>query len=58
MWQIVRANNCFTRKGMQGEVFSAEKGNLYNKHSYKFSGASAAQPPLAWGLTAEPHPAS
>ncbi len=42
MWQIVRSNNCFTRKGMQGELFSAEKGNLYNKHSYKYSGASTS----------------
>jgi large subunit ribosomal protein L28e len=42
VWQIVRSNNCFTRKGMQGELFSAEKGNLYNKHSYKYSGASTS----------------
>ena len=26
------------RKGVNGEIFSAEPGNLFNKHSYKYSG--------------------
>lgn len=26
------------RKNLHGAVFSAEKGNLYSKHSYKYSG--------------------
>lgn len=39
VWQIVKKNNSFIRKGLNGELFSAEKGNLTNKHSYKFSGA-------------------
>jgi hypothetical protein len=27
------------RRGLNGEMFSTEKGNLYNKHSFKYSGA-------------------
>lgn len=41
VWQIVRGNNAFMRKGITGNkpVFSAEAGNLTNCHSYKASGA-------------------
>ena len=33
----------FLRKNLHGNIFSAEKGNLYAKHSYKYSGAQAAR---------------
>ncbi len=39
VWQLVRGHNSFIRKGINGLVLSAEPGNLYNKHSYKYSGA-------------------
>lgn len=42
VWQCLRTGNAFTRKGLQGETFSSESGNLMNKHSYKFSGACLA----------------
>eukprot|EP00983_Pelagomonas_calceolata_P133060 1161928-Pelagomonas_calceolata.AAC.10 len=42
VWECVKKSNCFLRKGIHGgnhrTMFSAEPGNLYNKHSYKFSG--------------------
>ncbi len=38
VWQSIRGHNAFLRKGLNGMVLSAEKGNLYNKHSYKYSG--------------------
>ena len=44
VWQVIKNNNCFLRKGSNGRndpIFSAEKGNLYNKHSFKFSGELA-----------------
>ena len=37
-WEIVKGHNSFVRKNLNGAVFSAEPGNLYNKHSYKYSG--------------------
>ena len=43
VWQCIKGNNAFLRKGSKGRadaIFSAEPGNLYNKHSYKFSGAA------------------
>lgn len=36
--QIVKGNHAFVRKGLNGAVFSAEPGNLYNKNSFKYSG--------------------
>jgi hypothetical protein len=30
------------RKNLNGTTFSAEAGNLYNKHSYKYSGEQRA----------------
>ncbi|GAX84421.1 hypothetical protein CEUSTIGMA_g11842.t1 [Chlamydomonas eustigma] len=42
VWQIVRAQNSFMRTGLHGHKFSAEPGNLYNKHSYKYSGIANA----------------
>lgn len=42
VWQIVKGHNSFMRKGLNGMVLSAEPGNLYNKHSYKYSGATSA----------------
>lgn len=37
-WLLVKDWNCFQRKGLHGTIFSAEPGNIYNKHSYKYSG--------------------
>lgn len=37
----VHALRSFLRKNLHGNIFSAEKGNLYAKHSYKCSGARA-----------------
>ena len=34
----ITSNRSFVRKNLHGAVFSAEKGNLYSKHSYKYSG--------------------
>lgn len=45
VWQVIKKGNCFLRKGSNGRkdpIFSAEKGNLYARHSFKFSGAAAA----------------
>ena len=42
VWQVIKKQNCFLRKGSNGRsdaIFSAEKGNLYARHSFKFSGA-------------------
>lgn len=36
-WECVRKFNCFVVK-RDGAVFSTERGNLMNKHSFKFSG--------------------
>ncbi len=38
LWECIKGHNAFIRKGLNGAIFSAEPGNLYNKHSYKFSG--------------------
>ncbi|KAI8463662.1 MAG: component of cytosolic 80S ribosome and 60S large subunit [Monoraphidium minutum] len=38
VWELVKTNNSFLRKNLHGNIFSAEKGNLYAKHSYKYSG--------------------
>ncbi|GFR46185.1 hypothetical protein Agub_g7714 [Astrephomene gubernaculifera] len=38
VWELVKQHNCFIRKAAKGIVFSAEPSNLYNKHSYKYSG--------------------
>ena len=42
VWQVIKKGNAFLRKGSNGRgdpIFSAEKGNLYARHSFKFSGA-------------------
>ena len=47
VWQVIKKGNAFLRKGSNGRgdpIFSAEKGNLYARHSYKFSGALLAVP--------------
>lgn len=36
-WECVRKFNCFVVK-RDGAVFSTERGNLMNKHSFKYSG--------------------
>lgn len=38
VWQLVKNNNCFMHKGLNGVVLSKEPGNLYNVHCYKYSG--------------------
>lgn len=35
----LQGHNAFIRKNLNHTTFSAEPGNLYNKHSYKHSGA-------------------
>uniref|UniRef100_A0A7R9VDV1 Ribosomal eL28/Mak16 domain-containing protein n=1 Tax=Chlamydomonas euryale TaxID=1486919 RepID=A0A7R9VDV1_9CHLO len=42
LWQVIRGGTCFTRRGLHGESFSSEAGNLKNKHCYKYSGVSNA----------------
>jgi hypothetical protein len=39
VWELVKNHNCFMKSNLNGTLLSAEAGNLYNKHSYKFSGA-------------------
>jgi hypothetical protein len=34
-----QGHNSFLRKNLNGLLLSAEPGNLYNKHSFKYSGA-------------------
>eukprot|EP00798_Chlamydomonas_sp_ICE-L_P029023 gene29024-32220_t len=38
VWHCIRDGNSFMRKTHNGEIFSTESGNLFNKHSYKYSG--------------------
>ncbi|XP_021860241.1 60S ribosomal protein L28-2 [Spinacia oleracea] len=42
IWEIVKKNNCFLVKefgnGSAKVQFSKESNNLYNRHSYKYSG--------------------
>jgi hypothetical protein len=42
IWEVVKGHNSFLRKNLNGTRFSAEAGNLYNKHSYKYSGEHCA----------------
>ncbi|KIZ02258.1 60S ribosomal protein L28-1 [Monoraphidium neglectum] len=43
LWELVKGHNSFVRKNLHGNIFSAEKGNLYAKHSYKYSGIVNSQ---------------
>ncbi|KFM27235.1 Nicotinamide mononucleotide adenylyltransferase 1 [Auxenochlorella protothecoides] len=38
VWELVKKNNAFLKKNINGIVVSTEPGNLMNKHSYKYSG--------------------
>eukprot|EP00884_Botryococcus_braunii_P013997 jgi/Botrbrau1/22599/Bobra.176_1s0029.1 len=38
LWQLVKNHNAFLYKGLQQDFFSAEPGNVANKHSFKYSG--------------------
>ncbi|KAK9862910.1 hypothetical protein WJX84_006689 [Apatococcus fuscideae] len=38
VWALVKKNNVYLHKGLNGSQFSSEPGNLYNRHSYKYSG--------------------
>ena len=40
VWECVKNSHAFVRKGINGVVFSAEAGNLYNKNSFKYSGSA------------------
>lgn len=42
VWTLVKNNNSFLVK-RPGVQFSAEKGNLMNLHSYKYSGLANAK---------------
>ena len=42
-WLLLKNWNSFYRKGLNNSRFSAEPGNLYNKHSYKYSGGVPCQ---------------
>ena len=45
VWQVIKKNNAFLRKGSTGRhdaIFSAEPGNLYARHSFKHSGVCPA----------------
>jgi large subunit ribosomal protein L28e len=37
VWDVIRTHNAFVKKS-SGSTFSCEKGNLRNKHSFKYSG--------------------
>ena len=50
VWQVIKKGNSFLRKGSNGHkdpIFSAEKGNLYARHSFKYSGAAQSCTPHA-----------
>ena len=54
VWQVVKKGNAFLRKGSNGRrdpIFSAEAGNLYARHSFKFSGAAAGAGGARGGAT-------
>jgi hypothetical protein len=42
VWQLINKHNSFKVKNRTGDrvILSSEPGNLYNKHSYKHSGAA------------------
>lgn len=59
VWALVKKNNVYLHKGLNGSQFSSEPGNLYNRHSYKYSGLSywpdapdSREHLLAWLLVA------
>jgi len=47
VWECVKKSNAFMKKGIHGgnarSWFSSEPGNLYNRHSFKFSGQCCRQ---------------
>lgn len=50
VWECLKRSSCFLRKGgAVAPVFSAEPGNLMNKHSFKFSGAQRLVTPRLRG---------
>lgn len=42
VWQAIKKGNAFSVRGPNNVWFSKEKGNLYSKHSYKYSGVANA----------------
>jgi len=50
LWECVRGNNAFIRRGQSPVTFSAEPGNLTHIHNFKFSGLAAKK---TVGLTVE-----
>jgi len=53
VWELVKNSNSFLRKSVHGAVFSAEPGNLFNKHSYKYSGLANRSNTLDVSATAD-----
>eukprot|EP01025_Chloroclados_australasicus_P020389 TRINITY_DN2149_c0_g1_i7.p1 TRINITY_DN2149_c0_g1~~TRINITY_DN2149_c0_g1_i7.p1 ORF type:complete len:213 (+),score=15.48 TRINITY_DN2149_c0_g1_i7:93-641(+) len=38
VWQLIKGNNAYLKKNLNNTWFSTEKGNVANRHSYKYSG--------------------
>eukprot|EP00873_Tetraselmis_striata_P014494 jgi/Tetstr1/434758/TSEL_023809.t1 len=38
IWELVKGQNAFVKRNVNNTWWSSEKGNLYAKHSYKYSG--------------------
>lgn len=49
VWQVIKKDNAFVRRGLNGAIFSAEKGNVYNRHSYSQSGKRMRARERVWG---------
>ena len=43
IWQAIKGGNAFSVRSQNNVWFSKEKGNLYGKHSYKYSGVANAR---------------
>merc|ERR1711907_709233 len=43
IWQAIKGGNAFSVRSQNNIWFSKEKGNLYGKHSYKYSGVANAR---------------
>ena len=39
LWQCLKKGNAFSVRSVNNVWMSKEKGNLYSKHSYKYSGS-------------------
>jgi len=50
LWECVRGNHAYLRRGQAKATFSAEPGNLTHMHNFKYSGLAAKK---TAGLTVE-----